>query len=106
MGEMIATRAAYGEALREFGGREEIMVLDADLSSCTMSCRFQELYPERFYNVGIAEANMVEVVNDTTFTVRFYRMGLDNPKRTGGICLMASVKQDQMCIRDRVYTHR
>ena len=35
----------------------------------------------------------VEVVNDTTFTVRFYRMGLDNPKRTGGICLMASVKQ-------------
>lgn len=36
----------------------------------------------------------VEVVNDTTFTVRFYRMGLDNPKRTGGICLMASVKED------------
>ena len=36
----------------------------------------------------------VEVVNDTTFTVRFYRMGLDNPKRTGDICLMASVKQD------------
>lgn len=36
----------------------------------------------------------VEVVNDTTFAVRFYRMGLDNPKRTGGICLMASVKQD------------
>lgn len=36
----------------------------------------------------------VEVVNDTTFTVRFYRMGLENPKRTGGICLMASVKQD------------
>ena len=39
MGEMIATRAAYGEALRAFGGREEIMVLDADLSSCTMSPR-------------------------------------------------------------------
>lgn len=36
----------------------------------------------------------VEVVNDTTFTVHFYRMGLDNPKRTGSICLMASVKQD------------
>lgn len=36
----------------------------------------------------------VEVVNDTTFTVRFYRMGLDNPKRTGSICLMASVKQN------------
>lgn len=36
----------------------------------------------------------VEVVNDTTFTVRFYRMGLDNPKRTGSICLMASARQD------------
>lgn len=36
----------------------------------------------------------VEVVNDTTFTVRFYRMGLNNPKRTGSIYLMASVKQD------------
>lgn len=36
----------------------------------------------------------VEVVNDTTFTVRFYRMGLNSPKRTGSICLMASVKQD------------
>lgn len=38
----------------------------------------------------------VEVVDDTTFTVRFYRMGLDNPKRTGSICLMASVKQDDI----------
>lgn len=36
----------------------------------------------------------VEVVNDTTFTIRFYRMGLNNPKRTGSIYLMASVKQD------------
>lgn len=35
-----------------------------------------------------------EVVNDTTVTVRFYRMGLNNPKRTGCIYLMASVKQD------------
>lgn len=37
----------------------------------------------------------VEVVNDTTFTVRFYRMGLHNPRRTGSICLMASVSQDK-----------
>ena len=36
----------------------------------------------------------VEVVDDTTFAIRFYRMGLDNPKRTGSICLMASVQQD------------
>lgn len=37
----------------------------------------------------------VEVVNDTTFTVRFYRMGLDNPRRTSDIWLMASVEQDK-----------
>lgn len=61
MGDMIATRAAYGEALREFGGSEDIVVLDADLSSCTMSCDFQEQYPGRFFNVGIAEANMVGI---------------------------------------------
>lgn len=36
----------------------------------------------------------VEVINDTTFSVRFYRMGLNNPKRTGSICLMASVGHD------------
>lgn len=37
----------------------------------------------------------VEVVNDTTFTVRFYRMGLHNPRRTASICLMAAVSQDK-----------
>lgn len=61
MGEMIATRAAYGEALRELGGSEDIVVLDADLSSCTMSCNFKEQYPARFFNIGIAEANMVGI---------------------------------------------
>lgn len=38
---------------------------------------------------------LVEAVSDTTFTVHFYWMGLDSPRRTGGICLMASVKQSR-----------
>jgi transketolase len=59
MAEVIATRHAYGEALAEIGGgNKQIVALDADVSTCTMSCIFGEKYPERFFNVGIAEANM------------------------------------------------
>lgn len=61
MGENISTRVAYGRALEEFGGREDIYVFDADLKSCTMTQYFAEKYPERFFNVGIAEANMVDI---------------------------------------------
>lgn len=61
MGENISTRAAYGHALEEFGANENIYVFDADLKSCTMTCFFAERYPERFYNIGIAEANMVDI---------------------------------------------
>ena len=60
MADKIATRHAYGEALAELGdANSRIVVLDADVSTCTMSCIFGEKHPERFYNVGIAEANMV-----------------------------------------------
>lgn len=59
MAEKIATRHAYGQALAELGAQESIVALDADVSTCTMSCEFGRKYPERFVNVGIAEANMV-----------------------------------------------
>jgi transketolase len=61
MSEKIATRNAYGQALSEIGSDPGIVVLDADVSTCTMSCMFGEKYPERFVNVGIAEANMVGI---------------------------------------------
>ncbi|HEU5208845.1 MAG TPA: transketolase C-terminal domain-containing protein [Longimicrobiales bacterium] len=55
-----ATRDAYGEALRDLGGTHpDIVVLDADLAKSTKSFTFGETYPERFWNVGIQEANMV-----------------------------------------------
>ena len=57
-----ATRLAYGEALTELGKQNtDIVVLDADLSKSTMSNRFQAEIPERFFNIGIAEANMVSM---------------------------------------------
>ena len=61
MAEKIATRHAYGEALTEVGSDPRIVALDADVSTCTMSCMFGEKYPDRFYNVGIAESNMVGI---------------------------------------------
>ena len=58
--DKIATRDAYGQALVELGKmREDLVVLDADLSKSTKTAEFGRLYPERFFNMGIAEANMV-----------------------------------------------
>jgi transketolase len=57
----IATREAYGNALAEFGGNEKIVVLDADLSKSTKTETFKKKYPERFFNMGIAEGNLMAV---------------------------------------------
>ena len=57
-----ATRAAYGEALAELGkSNDKVVVLDADLSKSTMTATFQKSFPDRFFNIGIAEANMVDI---------------------------------------------
>lgn len=61
MGDNISTRVAYGRSLEELGGNEDIYVFDADLKSCTMTRYFAEKYPDRFFNIGIAEANMVGI---------------------------------------------
>ncbi|HEY9885849.1 MAG TPA: transketolase family protein [Vampirovibrionales bacterium] len=58
--EKIATRQAYGEALLELGEEnEKVVVLDADLSGSTQTKKFAKQYPERFFNMGIAEQNMI-----------------------------------------------
>lgn len=60
--QMIATRNAYGEALAELGAQNpNVVVLDADLSKSTMTTFFAKKFPERFFNVGIAEANMTGI---------------------------------------------
>ena len=62
MAEKIATRAAYGETLVALADQyPQLVVLDADLSGSTMTKDFAKAHPERFYNMGIAEANMVGV---------------------------------------------
>ncbi len=57
-----ATRDAYGKALVELGGiNDKIVVLDADLAAATKTGMFKKAYPERFFDSGIAESNMMGV---------------------------------------------
>jgi transketolase len=58
--EKVATRVAFGEAIAKFGGRHKnVVVLDADLAGSLKTGKFSKLYPDRHFNFGIAEANMV-----------------------------------------------
>ena len=62
IGEKIATREAYGNALAEFGAKyENVVVLDADLAEATKTVKFKKAFPERFFDCGIAEGNMVAI---------------------------------------------
>lgn len=62
LGELIATRDGFSQALVEYGAKDErVVVLDADLAHATMSFRFADAVPERFFNAGIAEADMVDM---------------------------------------------
>ena len=58
----IATRQAYGEALAELGDKyENLVVMDADLAASTKTAMFGKKFPERFFDCGIAEANMASM---------------------------------------------
>ena len=62
MSKKIATREAYGKTLAELSkSNKDIVVLDADLSKSTKTADFKAVAPERFFNMGIAEANMMGV---------------------------------------------
>ena len=61
MADKIATREAYGNALAEFGEKYDFVVLDADLAAATKTGVFKKKFPERFFDCGIAEGNMMTV---------------------------------------------
>ena len=62
MSEKIATREAYGKALVDLGAQnDKVVVLDADLAGATMTKYFKAAHPDRFYDCGIAEANMMNI---------------------------------------------
>ena len=58
----VATRASYGEALVELGNkRDDFIVMDADLAAATQTGKFKAAFPDRFYDCGIAEQNMLGI---------------------------------------------
>jgi transketolase len=61
-GEPVSMRVAYGQALVELGrARDDVVVLSADVANSDHSYMFEEVFPERFFNVGIAEQALVDV---------------------------------------------
>ncbi len=56
-----ATRDAYGNALKELGARDDILVLDADLAKATKTIAFKNEFPDKFIDCGIAEGNMMGI---------------------------------------------
>ena len=61
LGQKIATREAYGKTLAALGAEMDFVVLDADLAEATKTCYFAKAYPNRFFDCGIAEGNMVGI---------------------------------------------
>ena len=61
MAQKIATRESYGNALAEFGSQYDFVVMDADLAAATKTSIFKKAFPERFFDCGIAEGNMMSV---------------------------------------------
>ena len=61
LGDKIATREAYGKSLVELGADRDFVVLDADLAEATKTCYFAKAYPNRFFDCGIAEGNMIGI---------------------------------------------
>ena len=60
--QKIATREGYGDALKQIAAEHDnLVVLDADLAGATKTAKFQKAYPDRHFNCGIAEANMIGV---------------------------------------------
>jgi transketolase len=62
MAELVSMRIAYGQALVELGkANPDVVVLSADVSNSDHSFMFEEVFPDRFFNVGIAEQSLVDV---------------------------------------------
>lgn len=68
--EKMATREGYGKALAELGEKYDFVVLDADLAAATKTGVFKKKFPDRFFDCGIAEGNMMSVAAGIATTGR------------------------------------
>ncbi len=60
-GDKVATREGFGKTLVELAETQDFVVLDADLAEATKTCYFAKAHPDRFFDCGIAEANMIGI---------------------------------------------
>ena len=83
----IATRVGYGEALVKIGEEnKKIVVLDADLSEATKTCIFGKKFPDRFFDMGISEQDMIGTAAGLAAS------------RTNSICKYVCYVYDWTCI--------
>lgn len=67
--EMMLTRQGWADALLELGEKNpNVVVLDADLAKSTLTCLFRDKYPKRFFDMGIAEQNMINTAGGLSLT--------------------------------------
>jgi transketolase len=67
--EILLTRQGWADALIELGEKDpRIAVLDADLAKSTLTCQFKDKFPKRFFDMGIAEQNMINVAGGLSLT--------------------------------------
>ncbi|MBT6248791.1 MAG: transketolase family protein, partial [Nitrospina sp.] len=85
------TRDAYGQALVDMGADPRIVVLDAGVSDSTRSKKFGDKFPDRFFNMGIAEADMVCTAAGLATTGKI-------PFATGFACFLLGRTMDQVLV--------
>ena len=102
--KLIATRDSYGRALVELAdaGCNDLVVLDADLSVSTKTCLFRDAYPERFFDCGIAEANMMGVAAGRAFeqirnTIGYPHLNVKIAATHGGLSVGEDGASHQCC---------
>ena len=86
-----ATRDAYGETLLELGSNPDIVVLDSGVSDSTRTKKFGQKFPDRFFNMGIAEADMVCTAAGLATTGRI-------PFATSFACFLLGRTMDQVLV--------
>ena len=74
MEEKVATREAYGKALKEYGKKYDFYVLDADLAKATQTVVFRNEFPNRFFDMGISEGDMITTAAGKTVFASSFAM--------------------------------
>jgi len=106
--ELLYQRDVYGQALVELGkSHKEIVVLDADLSSSTRTSLFAKQFPERFFNFGVAEQNMMAAAaglaasGKTVFVSTFAILPRAGPGTRSEIPLAITISMSKLLLRTR-----